>query len=367
MVPLVLLVVQVLGTRGAAQNQPDARALDAAAYALLVAGPLALLLVTRYPRVVLVLVTVVTSIYLLADYPPGPVFASFAVAVVVVIARGHRGWAWSVLVAAYAVALVAWSAVHGNGWSWAWATGVLAWLLVLAGVGELIALRRSRARAAREASAQARARAEGEERLRVARDLHDVVAHHISLINVQAQVALHLGDRRPEQAAIALATIRDASSEALAELRDLIGVLRDDTGVAPRAPVSRLATLDELVRRAEVAGLDLSVRTTGPPRTLAAPVELAAYRIVQEAVTNVVRHSGAEHASVDVSYGSDALEIAVDDDGHGSALAEGSGLRGMRERAEALGGTLGVTSTPTGGVAVRAHLPYAVPEPGGAT
>lgn len=359
--PLVLLVVQVVGSRGAATNQPDAQPLDAWAYALLAAGPLALLLIGRFPRAVLLAVGVVTSAYVLGDYPYGPVFASFAIAVVVVVARGHRWWAWGVLAAAYVVSLVTWTVTHDRAWSWPWATGVLAWMLVLAGIGELIALRRARTQAAREARAEARARAESEERLRVARDLHDVVAHHISLINVQAQVALHLGERKPEQAQVALTTIRDASAEALAELRDLIGVLRtgDGDSAAPRAPVSRLATLDELARRASVAGLDLDVRTEGRERALPEPVELAAYRILQEAVTNVVRHSGAARARATVAYEPDALVVTVDDDGRGDVAAEGSGLRGMRERASALGGSLAVERTPSGGVAIRATLPYA--------
>jgi signal transduction histidine kinase len=133
----------------------------------------------------------------------------------------------------------------------------------------------------------------------------------MSLINVQAGVALHLVDRRPEQAQTALAAIKDASKEALVELRALVGVLRDEAEAAPRAPASTLSSLDALVERSGHAGLSVRRLVGGDVRPLPASVELAAFRIVQEAITHVVRHSGARHADVRLDYGADVLSVQV--------------------------------------------------------
>jgi signal transduction histidine kinase len=183
----------------------------------------------------------------------------------------------------------------------------------------------------------------------------------MSLINVQAGVALHLVDRRPEQAQTALVAIKDASKEALVELRALVGVLRDETEAAPRAPASTLASLDSLVERSGHAGLTVRKTVEGDVRPLPAATELAAFRIIQEAITNVVRHSGARHADIRLGYGADVLSVEVADDGTGGprigSLEEGSGIRGMRERATALGGTLTMDASPSGGTSVSVTLP----------
>ena len=167
-------------------------------------------------------------------------------------------------------------------------------------------MRRANIVEARRTRAERARRQVGEERLRIARELHDVVAHHMSLINVQAGVALHLVDRKPEQVETALATIKDASKEALIELRALIGVLRADGEDGPAACRSRrLASLDDLVGRTRQAGVELQARVEGDTSGLPAAVELAAYRIIQEAVTNIVRHSGARSATCRVVVGDD--------------------------------------------------------------
>jgi signal transduction histidine kinase len=244
-------------------------------------------------------------------------------------------------------------------WSWPWASGVVAWSLVVLAIGEVIRIRRERISAARLARSESTRRHANEERLQIARELHDVVAHHISLINVQAGVALHIVDRRPEQAQTALEAIKDASREALVELRSLVGVLRDDADVAPLHPSGSLAALDDMVERSSHAGLAVHKSVTGFVRPLPSAVELAAVRIVQEAVTNVVRHSGAKTADVTLRYEPDRLEVIVEDDGRGLAgtLTSGTGLIGMRERAEALGGSLDVDGGRGGGVRVFALLP----------
>ena len=176
---------------------------------------------------------------------------------------------------------------------------------------------------------------------------------------MQAGVALHIVDRHPEQAQTALTAIKDASKEALVELRSLVGVLRDAGDSAPRTPSGRLASLDDLVERSAHAGLTVRKTERGDVRPLPAAVELAALRIVQEATTNVVRHSGASSATITLQYDADALAVTVQDSGRGlsQASVNGTGIVGMRERAEALGGSLEVGPGDAGGVRVHAVLP----------
>jgi signal transduction histidine kinase len=186
----------------------------------------------------------------------------------------------------------------------------------------------------------------------------------MSLIHVQAGVALHLVDRKPEQVETALTTIKDASKEALTELRALIGVLRADGEEAPLAPVARLEGLDELADRTSHAGVTTTVEVTGDLGTIPTATGTAAYRIVQEAVTNVVRHSGATRARISVVVGAHELEVTVTDNGRGPGDLDsgaGTGLRGMRERASALGGSVDLGPAPDsasgGGARLHATLP----------
>ncbi|MGH9000260.1 MAG: sensor histidine kinase, partial [Acidimicrobiia bacterium] len=227
-----------------------------------------------------------------------------------------------------------------------------------------IAGRQRRLDAERTRAEEERRRA-GEERMRIARELHDVLAHNISLINVQAGVALHLMDDKPEQARTALAAIKEASGDALREVRSVLGMLRSVDEAAPRHPAPSLSRLGSLVSRAEAAGLRVRVEAEGEARPLPTGLDLAAFRIVQEALTNVARHAGAAGATVRVGYGTDALAIEVEDDGRGqgppTSRGTGSGIAGMRQRAAALGGTLEAGPRPEGGFRVRAHLPLAEP------
>ena len=363
--PIALAFFQVGGTIGASHGQPGATDLDPLAIAIAVAGPLSLLLLRRAPVGVLAFVTAITCLYVAIGYPYGPVFTAFAAAVVTNIVMGHRIASGAALVAVYFLSMVARVTWLDMGWSWGRSLGVLAWALLLAGFGELIRVRQANRIEARRRLAETARREAGEERLRIARELHDVVAHHMSLINVQAGVALHLVDRSPEQVETSLQTIKDASKEALNELRSLIGVLRADNEAAPRLPVATLASLDELANRARQAGLDLQTSVTGQTdATIPAAVELAAYRIIQEAVTNVVRHSGATQAEVTVIVGDDAVDLVVSDNGRGIArtrrAGDGTGLRGMEERAHALHGHVDIGPAPIRGTRVSAHLPFEV-------
>jgi signal transduction histidine kinase len=211
--------------------------------------------------------------------------------------------------------------------------------------------------------------------MRIARELHDVLAHNISLINVQAGVALHLMDEQPGQSRSALAAIKQASNDALGELRSVLDILRQGDEAEPRSPASGLAQLDSLVAGAAATGLEVRTRVEGAPRPLSAGTDLAAFRIVQESLTNVTLHAGpAANATVRIGYGADELVVEVTDDGNGGGSASGRqaagsdrqdrrsvrpgrGLVGMRERVAALGGELTAGPRPGGGFRVLARLP----------
>jgi signal transduction histidine kinase len=357
----LVAVVQVAGTFGAAHGQPDRRPVDGLAVALLLVAPVAIVLLRRWTTPAVLAVGAATGSYFARDYPFGPVFLGLVIALVASVARGHRLAAWTAaaLVLAGHVADVA--LLHQR-WSWQSFGGVLAWTLVVLAIAEVVRSWRERAATFREAARETRRRQAGEERLRIAQELHDVVAHHMSLINVQAGVALHLAEKqRPEQAEPALRAIKDASKEALTELRSLIDVLRADDAPAPRTPQATLARLDDIVDRSRHAGLDITRTVTGRPRALSAALELAAYRIVHESVTNIVRHAHARRATVDLDYGDTVLTVRVEDDGTGGPmlrnLKRGNGISGMQERARALGGELDLAPSPLGGLRIEARIP----------
>jgi signal transduction histidine kinase len=217
---------------------------------------------------------------------------------------------------------------------------------------------------AREALAR---RAVTEERLRLARELHDVVAHSMSVIAVQSGVGAHVADSQPEEVGKVLAAIETTSRSALTELRRLLGVLRQDSEPpGSLAPVPGLADLDGLLAEVGKAGLAVKLRVEGTPSPLPAGVDLSAYRIVQEALTNVVKHADTTRAQVTIRYRDRELTVEVTDDGRGAgAVADdgrvgtGHGLIGMRERVAAFGGNLEVGPRPDGGFRVAARLPLA--------
>jgi signal transduction histidine kinase len=210
-------------------------------------------------------------------------------------------------------------------------------------------------------------RAVVEERLRLARELHDVVAHAMSVIAVQSGVGAHVAASRPEEVGKALAAIEATSRGALTELRRLLGVLRQDREPqASLTPVPGLANLDSLLAEVGKAGLAVRVRVEGAPTLLPAGVDLSAYRIVQEALTNVVKHAGPAHAQVTIGYRDQDVTVEVIDDGRGAVtpaddgrMGSGHGLIGMRERVAAFGGDLQVGPRPGGGFRVAARLPLA--------
>jgi signal transduction histidine kinase len=210
-------------------------------------------------------------------------------------------------------------------------------------------------------------RAVVEERLRLARELHDVVAHAMSVIAVQSGVGAHVADSRPEEVGKALAAIEATSRDALTELRRLLGVLRQDgESQASLAPVPGLANLEGLLAEVAKAGLTVGLRVEGRPAPLPAGLDLSAYRIVQEALTNVVKHAGPARAQVTIRYRDHEVAVEVTDDGRGVGVVAGDGRRGtghgligMAERVAAFGGDLEVGPRPGGGFRVAARLPVA--------
>jgi signal transduction histidine kinase len=198
------------------------------------------------------------------------------------------------------------------------------------------------------------------ERLRIAREVHDVVGHSLSVINLQAGVALHVLDKRPEQVAASLEAIRASSKDALAELRQTLGMFRDD-GPEPTAPQAGLDRIHELADTVRAAGRDVTLRADRDLRSgVSAAVDHAAYRIVQEALTTVVRHAPEASVIIEIERVDDRLRLIISDDGapvEAVRLQAGNGIRGMRERAAAVGGRLEVHPRSGGGVEVRAELP----------
>lgn len=224
---------------------------------------------------------------------------------------------------------------------------LVGWLVAVIALG---AVRSSR----RALVSEAEKRATGDERLRIARELHDVLAHNISLINVQASAALHRKNRETE----ALEAIKQASKQALKELRGTLGVLRQVDEQAPTTPPG-LGQLKELVERTRATGLQVTL--DGEPRPLPPEVDLAAYRIIQEALTNVTRHASAQAVNVRIHYDDKHMRVQVDDDGRGGEFIAGNGIRGMTERARSLGGDVTVQGS-TDGVRVDARLPIGAGE-----
>jgi signal transduction histidine kinase len=370
----IAAVVQIGGTLGASgrrqvQGQHGcwwssschaATHLDPVGVALLAIGPLALLFRRRQPRAALAATFAAALVYVSLGYLQGPNYFSLVVAVVLAVRAGDRTAGRVTVIVGWVLFLWLPAALGVTGAPTVLAAlSIAAWLVVLLAAAEALRGRRERVAEARRARQEEARRKADEERLRIARELHDVLAHHISLINVQSGVALHLMDDQPEQARIALEAINEASGDALREVRSALEILRGGKEEPPRAPAAGLARLDELVSRASAAGVGVSLGVQGNPRPLPASVDLAAFRIVQESLTNIVRHAEAGSAKVELTYGNGDLTLQIDDDGRGPAAQAGggSGIAGMRDRATALGGELEAGPRPTGGFRVRARLP----------
>lgn len=338
------------------------------AYALLVATTLPLLVRRPAPRVALTAIVLLSFAYDLLDFPGGFYTVPIGIALFTAVDDGFRWTAVAgsaVAVGGFLIVGLATGRGHisdlGNA---LWFGGWLAASLVL---GEVTRSRRAyvreveqRALAAERGREEEARRRAGEERIRIARELHDILGHRISLINVQASAAVHLLDRDPEQARTALIAIKEASHEALGEVRATLGILRQLEEREPLAPSPGLAQLDAVIAETSAAGFDVQLDVRGERRGLPSGVDLAAYRIIQESLTNVVRHARASSARIAIAYRAGDIEIEVVDDGIPARIdagGSGSGLVGMRERAIALGGNFEAGPQPGGGFRVRATLP----------
>ena len=333
-------------------------------YALILTACLPILWRTAAPRVVGLISVTAATIYYPLGFPDGPVMLCTAVMLYTIVRWGHRRFGWALGVGQFMAVnlyeLLLTGTVRPE------AIGVIAWVLVLLCAAEVMRWRaeyhRSELRREQEAGRtreEELLRRASEERLRLARDVHDTVAHNISLINVQAGTALYLMEDRPERAAEALATIKRTSKDTLSELRAMLGVLRAVDEAAPRSPTPGLDRVTELLEGARSAGVEVTVETEGEERRLSQGTEGVAYRALQEALTNVVRHSGARKALVRIGYGPSELSLEVTDDGQGTVgpPAVGNGLTGMRERAALVGGSVDVGPLEGGGFRVRVRLP----------
>jgi signal transduction histidine kinase len=361
LVPGVLVALGLVSAPFLAETSTVDRNLDPAGIALIVAVGAATVLRRRWPVATLGLVATGTSAYLTVAYPYGPVMFSLAVAVYAV-ARAVR----LVPAALSSLGALALLFVHllTNPAALPGAAGLLpalAWITIPFTLGSARRL---------VAGAGARERAESDrrlldaERLRLAQEVHDVVGHGLAAIQMQADIALHLRRTRPAQAGEALEAISRASAEALAELRTTLAAIapRDHAPEECRAPTPGLARLADLVARVEGAGVTVDATVTGDPRPLPPSVDLAAYRVLQESLTNVVKHSAHPRATVEVGYRPGVVRLRVanqdlaagPDPGH----VDGFGIAGMRRRVAHLGGRLSAGHAADGArFEVRATIP----------
>jgi signal transduction histidine kinase len=348
----LLLTITAVGFRG--------EGADAVGYACAAVAGLAFLVWRRLPVVTMALITVAITVYGATGQPGGPIYATmFAAAFVLASRRETRVWLpWT---AAAAAALVA------SRWA---ADGFQVHLLPVATLllvtpklaGDAVRARRLRVETleARVSLAEEETmRRVAEERLRIAREVHDVVGHGLATITLRAGVADRVADRDPAEVHEALRAIRQISRESLSELSALLGVLRED-GPAEHAPVPDLDALPRLVEGLRDAGLEVDLQVEGNGAAVPDVVAVAGYRIVQEALTNVARHAGANaHAHVRLTRHDGVVEVEVRDDGTGAppTLRPGGGLTGMRERAASLGGAFEAGGAAGGGFRVWASLP----------
>jgi signal transduction histidine kinase len=375
---LVVAILQIAATIRASSGQVAVRPLEEPGYlgyALLAAGGLVLVARRRQPVAVYAATVALNCAYYLIGYPDGAATFSVFVAIYTLTAYGDGRRSIVIAGAGKAVLLPVWllTATYTPPAAVGWLLFRISTTLMAGAFGESIRARdvlaaeaHERARRAEQTKEEEARRRVDAERLRIAREVHDTVAHAIAVINVQAGVSAHVLDKRPEQARDALGVIEETSARAGRELRATLGVLRAAEEDA-RAPAPGLAQVDELAGIAREAGLDVKVEAAvAGGHDLPSAVGSAAYRIVQESLTNVIRHAGPARVTVSMGCGPDGLEVVVTDDGPGAPATNGTGgadggagqgINGMRERAELLGGELTAGPRPSGGFEVRARIP----------
>ncbi|MEU9701948.1 sensor histidine kinase [Streptomyces sp. NPDC047981] len=331
---------------------------DLLGLALLAAGGLVLVARRRAPVAVLAVTGLCAAGYQAAGFDVPAV--AFLFAVHAAVRAGHRTLtiaAGVAMLAALPVAALV-SGMSDLGGALARSRGALeiAWLIAAGAAGEALRQAERRADEAERTREETARRRADEERLRIARELHDSLTHQISVIKVQAEVAVHVARKRGEHIPDALLAIQAAGREASRELRATLEALRDDGTTPPRG----LDDVPELMEQARRIGLNATLKVEGHPHDVPAAVDRTVYRVVQESLTNIARHAHAATASVGIDWRPDALAIRVDDDGKATpntAPTSGFGLLGMRERVTALGGRLRAEPRPDGGFTVQAELP----------
>ncbi len=360
-VPVIAVVI--LGTIHIPVDPGD-RPMDALAYVCGIVGAASLVFWRRSAVAVVGVVLITTAIYSARDYAGGPALLPGPLALLALGYTAPRRVGW-IGAASYVVVTILVRFAADN--------AVLGELLILVGwasaavlAGQALAAREERAAAQRQRVAHEAERALADERLRIARDLHDSVAHAMSTINVQSGVAAHLLDSDPAQAKAALEAIRAASSDALDELTLILSAMREPDGPVPLSPLPTLADVGELLERANGDGLPVTATVHGDISGVASSVSVAAFRVVQEGLTNARRHAGpGARTEVAIDVGdSGALSVHISDDGgrhppqtarHTEPTSRGFGLLGMRERVESTGGMLEARARPEGGFEVTAH------------
>ena len=343
-------------------------------YILLALSGLVLIVRRRWPVVVFATTAVASLAYYALDFSDGPGWIALFIALYTMTAYGDGRWSLRIATGGITTLTIAWLISAADTEPKAaigWVFFRIAASVMAAALGESVRSRRVIAAEALERARQAEKTREEEararvdaERLRIAREVHDTVAHAIAIINVQAGTTAYVLDKRPERAREALVTIEQTSAQALHEMRAVLGVLRDDNG---RAPHPGLGQVNELTAVARDAGLDIKLEVTSSTEPVPTAVDHTAYRILQESITNVIRHVGPTRVTVALAYGPDVLEVRVSDEGNASAgpkgrTEAGHGIIGMRERCALLGGELTAGPRPGGGFEVIARLPL---EPAG--
>jgi signal transduction histidine kinase len=361
-VPLADLVLAVvLAAAGVAiarlidpHMRPGTR-LDAWGVVLIVVAALALAVRRRWPMVAVAGSAGATTLYLLLGHSYGPIFVSLGIAVYT-LARHCPPRQSAIVAAAVLAALLTHLVTNEQAWSEAlggWPSS--SWVVVPYAAGLSVRL-------TRQAREQERAQHVADERIRLAQDVHDIVGHNLAAIKMQADVALHVMRKNPGQAEAALRAISGASGEALGELRTVLTELGSDGGPSP---TPGLARLDELGDRMRAAGLRVRIERTGTPRALPGPVDVAGYRVVQEALTNVLRHGPVPQAQVQVRYRDGGVSLVITNPvPQGFPAPEpsrGMGLAGMQRRVTSLGGRFLAAITADSHFQVTAHLPEPAP------
>lgn len=326
----------------------------ALAAVILAGGPVALW--RRVPEVTLAAAVVAAAGYLVAGYPYGPILFPVALGAYAVARRRPLRESSRACLLALAVLLVHVLFNDAALPGWLALVPAAAWVLVPFAVG--LSLRTADESAARERDALVRSHLE-EERLRIAQEVHDVVGHGLAAVQMQADVALHVMDQDPDQARRALRSISRSSAAAFAELRSTLEVLRSDG--APLDPTPGLARVEDLVARVRQGGVEVDLRIEGSPTALPEQVDLVAYRVLQEALTNVLRHGAEPRAHARITYAEEHIEVIVRNPGPTRPdRVDGLGITGMRRRVAAIDGTLRAGATAEG-FEVAAELPLRGP------